>query len=174
VTFALHTLQYDQDWGVRLPSTVISHKQGTSEQRQRLASDPSRCVNIPERLKTNDARLKRATPDLLTLSCRLTSKYPQSSSPECRQYTCKGALPDTVHSRNRSLTKPLIESVVENPPPWAHETIHNWAAVFDHHGKASMDKFVTREIHESHAAIDMREVIGQERTLRRPRRGLKL
>ncbi|WP_176314872.1 hypothetical protein [Burkholderia vietnamiensis] len=60
------------------------------------------------------------------------------------------------------MTKPLIESVVENPPPWAHETIHNWAAVFDHHGKASMDKFVTREIHESHAAIDMREVIGQD------------
>lgn len=60
------------------------------------------------------------------------------------------------------MNKPLIESVVENPPLWAHDTIHNLANVFDRHGKASMEKFVTRDICELHASIDMREVIGQE------------
>ncbi|TAM51510.1 MAG: hypothetical protein EPN57_17240 [Paraburkholderia sp.] len=60
------------------------------------------------------------------------------------------------------MSNPFIETVIENPPAWAHETIRNWEEIFDRHGMADVIDFVTREVSEPLSQIDMRQVIGQD------------
>lgn len=60
------------------------------------------------------------------------------------------------------LSKPFIETVVENPPDWAHEVIRNWEEIFDRSGVANVMHFVTQEVYEPLSQIDMRQVIGQD------------
>lgn len=59
------------------------------------------------------------------------------------------------------LSKSLFEFVTENPPFWANNVIENWENVFVRSGSTDMMDFVTCEVYEDMAQVDMRQVIGQ-------------
>lgn len=55
----------------------------------------------------------------------------------------------------------LLNWLKTTPPTWAQNVIQNWENLYKRQGEVDMLSFVTREIFESHASLDMRTVVGQ-------------
>lgn len=55
----------------------------------------------------------------------------------------------------------LIDWVVSNPPPWAHDKILSFEEIFDRRGPVDALKFVTSTTFEPNSTMDMRDVVGQ-------------
>lgn len=55
----------------------------------------------------------------------------------------------------------LLDWLSATPPAWANDQILNWEDLFNRRGEVDMLSFVTREVMESNASLDMRKVAGQ-------------
>lgn len=55
----------------------------------------------------------------------------------------------------------LLDWVTATPPTWANDQILNWENLYKRQGGVDMLSFVTREVFESNASLDMRNVVGQ-------------
>jgi len=55
----------------------------------------------------------------------------------------------------------LLDWLTATPPPWANDKILNWEDHYKRQGEVDMLSFVNREVFESNASLDMRNVVGQ-------------
>lgn len=55
----------------------------------------------------------------------------------------------------------LLEWISATPPTWANDEILNWEDLFKRQDGGDMLSFVIREVFESNASLDMRNVVGQ-------------
>lgn len=55
----------------------------------------------------------------------------------------------------------LLDWLAATPPTWANDKILNWEDHYKRQGEVDMLSFVNREVFESKASLDMRNVVGQ-------------